>query len=249
MPKQAPSADREWRLGRLAAVIRERGLLRGGGYLVATLCKQLAGYTYHQLIPMGTFTFEGEVYPYLVHPHNFTWENERAVELPIASRALLQAQANGARVLEVGNVLSHYGRVRHDILDKYEEAPGLIHADVVDYCPPHRYDFIVSVSTLEHVGWDEQPRVAEKAELAIRHLREILTPDGHLLVTVPIGHNPHLDRLFAEHRAPFDRVSFLQRESARNRWAEVEAHAVREARPWHEHRSSTVIAVGSAGPA
>jgi hypothetical protein len=38
------------------------------------------------------------------------------------------------------------------VLDKYEQAPGVINEDVVSFSPPQKYDLIVSVSTLEHVG-------------------------------------------------------------------------------------------------
>jgi hypothetical protein len=58
-------------------------------------------------------------------------------------------------ILEIGNVLSHYFPVNHDIVDKYEKADGVINQDVVHFYSPKKYDLIVSVSTLEHVGWDE----------------------------------------------------------------------------------------------
>jgi SAM-dependent methyltransferase len=238
-----------WTLGRWRALTRERGILGAGAHVAHTLTRQITGYVYYRTIrPLGLFTFRGAVYPYLVHWHNLTWENERSVEVPIAWRAVRQAQARGMRVLEVGNVLSHYHRVQHDVLDKYEHAPGIIRADVLDFRSPHRYDFIVSISTLEHVGWDDEPRDAAKAELAIRHLRALLAPNGWLLATIPIGQNPHLDRLLSDGPAPFERISFLRREPRRNHWVEGSAADVSGARPWQETRSATVIAIGWAGP-
>jgi hypothetical protein len=41
----------------------------------------------------------------------------------------------GRNVLEVGNVLSHYFPVHHDVLDKYEKAKGVINEDVVEFSP------------------------------------------------------------------------------------------------------------------
>ena len=102
-----------------------------------------------------------EVITYLVHNYNRTWLNERAVEVPIIFHVI--ARWPGRRMLELGNVLSHYGSVAHDVLDKYEVGEHVINQDVVEYQPSARYDMIVSISTLEHVGWDEQPRDPQKS--------------------------------------------------------------------------------------
>jgi len=51
-------------------------------------------------------------------------------------------------------VLSHYFAVKHDIVDKYEIAPSVVNEDLVNFKPGKKYDLIVSISTLEHVGWD-----------------------------------------------------------------------------------------------
>ena len=99
-----------------------------------------------------TFRLCGQRYNYIVHPHGFTWTNERAVEIPIA-QAALQDNKN-PRILEVGNVTRHYFSSSHTVVDKYERAEGIINADIVDYSPPDKYDLIISISTLEHVGWD-----------------------------------------------------------------------------------------------
>src|SRR2546430_9278756 len=55
------------------------------------------------------------------------------------------------------------------------------------------YDLIVSVSTLEHVGYDEDPREPDKAARAVRNLLGLLAPGGTMLATIPIGHNRDLD--------------------------------------------------------
>src|ERR687896_193842 len=64
------------------------------------------------------FELGGRRYRYFAHPYNATWRNERAVELSLAV-ALLE-ELSEARVLEVGNVLAHYGYGGHDVVDKYE---------------------------------------------------------------------------------------------------------------------------------
>ena len=86
--------------------------------------------------------------------------NERSIEVPIVMEIVNQNK--GKRILEIGNVLSNYYKVSHDIVDKYEKAPNVINQDVVDFKTNEKYDLIVSISTLEHVGWDEEPRDDKK---------------------------------------------------------------------------------------
>ena len=95
--------------------------------------------------------------------------NERAIEVPIVWKIV--SEYSEGRILEVGNVLSHYFSVCHDILDKYEKADGVINQDVVNFWAPNKYELIVSISTLEHVGWDESPRDPNKILRAIENLK------------------------------------------------------------------------------
>ena len=137
------------------------------------------------------FTLGGERYRGLRRLYGRTWVTERAVEVPVAQRLL--ERHSGERILEVGNVLSHYGPVEHDVVDRYEAAPGVRNVDVLDLAPEPSYDLIVSVSTLEHVGRDETPPEPERAVRALEHLRRLLRPGGVLFATVPAGYNRALD--------------------------------------------------------
>lgn len=181
----------------------------------------------------ATFAFGGEQYRYFFHTYNRTFWNERCVEVPIVRRAL--ERHGGGSVLEVGNVLSHYQAVRHSVLDKYERARGVLNEDVLDHAPPAPYGLILSISTLEHVGWDEHPRDPDKARRAIEHLCALLDTGGRLIATVPLGYNPHLDRMLRAGEIPLDSIRYLSRLSARNDWVEVGAGAIADARydePW-----------------
>ena len=71
------------------------------------------------------------------------------------------------KILEVGNILSHYFSVNHDIVDKYEKDVDVINQDIIDYHPNKKYDLIVSISSLEHVGEDETPREPKKILYAL----------------------------------------------------------------------------------
>jgi glycogen synthase len=228
---------------------------RGAGYVLRTAGREIASaitssHAYNRAFKsLRTFSFEGRRYRYFLHRYNSTWRNERAVEIPIVHDVVQQYQ--GKRILEVGNVLAHYFPATHDRLDKYEAAPGVINQDVVDFRPDRRYDLIVSISTLEHVGWDEEPREPDKPLRALSALRGLLAPGGRLLFTLPLAYNPHLDGLFWAGRLGLSRQCYLKRISTDNRWRQVEEGEVRSAafdRPFRRV-NALVIAVIEGPPA
>lgn len=160
----------------------------------------------------GSFEVWGENYQYFLHKHNTTWANERAVELAVAKRFV--ERSDGGTLLEFGNVLSHYGNVAADeIVDRYEKWPGVLNIDVLEYEPDFKFDRIVSVSTIEHVGWDEPQIDEDKALSALLHLRSLLASNGVMFVTIPFGHHPRLDELIASGDIPTERQATLIRQS------------------------------------
>ena len=178
------------------------------------------------LKPPETFTVQGRTYHYFYHPYNTTWKNERAVEVPIILDKIRAYHYQGSRILEVGNVLSHYVHFQHDIVDKYDKADGVINQDVVDFQPSEnendKYDLIVSISTIEHVGWDETPRDPKKIPCALENLTtRCLAPGGEIVVTLPIGYNTYLDKLLKEDKIRFTEQYYLKRISDDNRWIQV----------------------------
>jgi len=178
--------------------------------------------------PSNSFVFGGESYPYLYSYSNFTFLNERAVEVPIVRK--ICNQNTGRRILEVGNVLSQYYPVEHDVLDKYERVNGVINQDVVDFNPEKKYDLIICISTLEHVGWDERTKDPEKILRAIDNLRELLDKQGEIIVTIPLGYNPAIDDLIRKGNIQFTELRCLKRISGNNRWIETK---------WEEVERST----------
>ena len=169
-----------------------------------------------------TFQLGDKAYEYFVHPYNHTWENERAVEIPVAVEFLKRSAS--AEILEVGNVLSHYFDMDHMVLDLYEKCRfrPVIKEDVVDFCAPHRFSSIVSISTIEHVGWDEEPRRPEKVVSAFRKLRAMLAPTGTAMATVPVGYNRFLDDRLREGEIDCSEIRCLKRTSDANEWAETD---------------------------
>jgi len=166
-----------------------------------------------------TFTFQGRRYRYFYHLYNRAYENSRVVEVPIVWEMVRQYR--GRNILEVGNVLSHYFTITHDVLDKYEKAPGVINEDAASYQTVKKYDLIVSISTFEHIGWDENPREPTKVIHAIENLRNCLASNGRMVATVPLAYNPEMDRFFREKRIEFSARHFLRQISRGNIWAQA----------------------------
>ena len=189
-----------------------------------------------------TFELGGQRYQYFCHRYNLTWRNERIVEIPVVWQHVQRFA--GKRTLEVGNVLSHYFPVTHDVLDKYERAPGVLNEDIVDFRPAAPYDLIVSISTLEHVGWDESPRDPGKVLRALENLRACLAPGGTLLVTIPLGYNQDLDEHLREGRISFPTQWYLKRVSADSQWVEVPWEGVAGARYGHPYWSANALLFG-----
>lgn len=131
---------------------------------------------------------------------------ERCIEIPIAFDFLANLKP-GSKVMEVGNVLSHYenalsehlGLRNRRIIDKFEVEIGVDNVDLMEITSGERYDAIVSISTAEHIGQGAEPssgaygeeEVAERdleAPLkAIGKIYELLEIGGQALITVPFG--------------------------------------------------------------
>jgi len=174
----------------------------------------------------SSFTFRGKSYRYFRHRYNETWRNERAVEVPIA-RGFIEGLPP-EKVLEIGNVLSHYGVVSHEVVDKYERAEGVRNEDVCDFRPDKKYALVLSISTLEHVGWDEEPKDKAKVLMAFKKLQSLLAPGGRVVVTIPLGYNPFLDQMILEGGIKFAERIYLKRKPHRNEWREAGADEVRD---------------------
>lgn len=131
---------------------------------------------------------------YFLHKYNTTWRNERSVELAAVDQFIKSRPAGS--LLEFGNVLENYKLGEPDVVvDLYEKGPGITNMDIVDFVSPTKFDSIVSISTIEHVGWDEYPQSSTKTGEALSRLTQLLSPEGTLFITAPTGHNPYLDEL------------------------------------------------------
>lgn len=164
-----------------------------------------------------SFQAHGEVHPYFVHRHNMTWRNERAVEIPMALAFLDRVQGIG---VEFGNVLANYGRVPSisTVVDKYETGENILNVDILNFRPLEPVDFVVSISTIEHVGFDEPDKDPSKVDRTVSHLRGMLCEGGRAFVTAPLGHNPALDEAVIGRAWPVIWQTAMLRE--KGRWIE-----------------------------
>jgi SAM-dependent methyltransferase len=164
---------------------------------------------YHKAKNHGYFDYDELRLKPFIHWYNHTWDNSRQVEIPIFFEVM--KRCDWERILEVGNVLSHYIPTMHDVLDKYEKAPGVINEDIITYKPflaELKYDVVLSISTLEHVGFDEENKDPDGFIKAINNIKNnILAPGGVLIFSVPIGYNPGLDKALRENMVRLDSVT------------------------------------------
>ncbi|MEG4283615.1 hypothetical protein QUB68_10845 [Microcoleus sp. A006_D1] len=204
-----------------------------------------------------TFTFKGkELYYNRIKFNNPT---ERAVEISIAFDFIANLE-NPQKILEVGNVLSHYenslsenlGLRTRRIIDKFEVDLGVENEDLMNLPASEKYDAIVSISSVEHVGQGDDPsggygeqtesRDREAPLKAIAKIYDLLALNGKALITVPFGKltdaewyiqfsKEYLEVLWKKHGIPKDAISanylkLIDRETADEKhymlWKEVD---------------------------
>lgn len=197
---------------------------------------------YYTLIRLfSTFEFNGKRYNYFNANYNRASTNERTVEIPIVMQYVNENK--NKKILEIGNVLPYYFSFPHDVLDKYEVSNNVINEEIVSFNTNKKYDLIVSVSTFEHIGYDENPVEPEKVILAIKKTKDLLQNGGLAVITVPIGHNPVVDRLL-KNKEYFDELYFLKRISKNNTWIQSNWEDVSAVKYNEPFKYANAIAVG-----
>jgi SAM-dependent methyltransferase len=199
---------------------KRKGLCYVVRFSAITIFRYLLTWYYRKLRSSEGFEFHGNTYRYLFHPYVTTWRNERATVIPITWDIVKKNRDQGKRILEVGNVLSYYFKVDHDILDKYDIMDGVINEDVVDFNPLKRYDVIVSLFTLSSVGSYED-KDPNKVLRAINNLNRLLAPGGRIVAVLELGYNPEMDELLKSGKLRFDKHYYLKKLSG-YRWKEVD---------------------------
>lgn len=181
---------------------------------------------------------------YFDHPYNTTVLNERAIEIPIADH-WLKSQGwpdQGPKGLEVGNVLWHYGYFGHKVVDLTETEGSSLFLENIDvFDIDGEYDWILAISTLEHVYHDTPGPNGEldpnAAARAVIHLYDLLKPGGEMLFTVPGGYHPTFDKwlLDASESATVPNLNvltYLREADSETEWYQAFFSQARSYGPW-----------------
>jgi hypothetical protein len=246
----APTIYRKGPLGKtgVRSVLRnQRSNLRKAGLWVATLqvIEWVIARTIYRAFHSGrTFSLDGVDHSYLIEPQC----SERSVEIPLALEFLRDYYCPGMRVLEVGNVLGARSPIRREIVDKYEVAPGVTNLDVMDIPGEQQFDLIVSISILEHVGFDEELVEPTRGASAVKHLAtSCLRLGGRFFFTVPLFYNLDFDRALLSDQKMRPFLRSLVRYSRLNLWREEPLSGVErrahELRYGRFYASATAIVV------
>lgn len=194
----------------------------------------------------GTFQYNHNTYSYAKSPAG----NERTVEVALAMDFLDRYTTQESSVLEIGNVMNGVNQFdptrpervgSYAVLDKFEQGANVINEDLRTYESPHLLDVVFSVSTLEHVGVDENERASE-ALLGLRKAWSLRKHNGGFFFTIPIGFNTSLERHVIYGWPPMH-IGAMKRVSTDNEWVEVdpeEALAVHYGRPY-KHGNAVLI--------
>jgi len=157
---------------------------------------------------------------YFYHFYNKTYENERIIEIPIVLELIDQYKIND--YYELGNVLVNYGIKGHPVIDKYDDNDNIIKQDIVTYKSLKKLNNLVSISTLEHIGWDEGEKNYSKVSLAFKNiLNSLLLPGGFFIFTFPVGYNPYLDEYIKINKNKFYKLFSFKRINIKNEWEET----------------------------
>lgn len=203
---------------------------QGAAYLITArlnkILNPLSFYNYKLLKSSNTFQLNKRIYKYFFNRYNFTWRNERAIEIPIILGYLGRDKGE---VLEIGNVLSHYIPVNHDIVDKYEKDINVINKDAETFKSKKKYKLIISISTIEHIGWDGKEKKDKlKIERVIKNLKSLLARNGTIIFTSPVGYNPFLDNIIKKNKIKYSAVYYCKRISRDNKWIQTTADEVKD---------------------
>jgi len=215
--------------------VKEYGITYSTVFLYQILIG-LFSYPYYLVFKKGRFFFfRQKKIPYYYHWYNIAHTNERSVEVPIILDILKYQleMKKESHILEVGNVLFHYIHHFHDVVDKYEVWENVINSDILDFHPEKKYDVIISISTIEHVGFEEGEKSCEKLYHALDHMKSLLVNGGKLVVTFPIGYNNYLDNELRCRNLIFHEMYSLQKISRGNDWIECSFEDIRDSK-WYD---------------
>lgn len=154
------------------------------------------------------FKFNDNNLKYFYHSYRNNRLTERAIEIPIIRHYMEKEKSRN--FLEIGNVSNHYYTYFQDIIDskvvvdKYEKGLGVINKDIYEYHPDHKFNFIFSISTFEHMDSDEGDNpeylrgnsklISYAADNVVHVCHNLLNKGGIFILTAPIAQEYEWDQ-------------------------------------------------------
>jgi hypothetical protein len=102
---------------------------------------------------------------------------------------------------------------------------------------------IVSISTLEHIGRDDDTNDPDKIFSVINNLRNCLSAKGLLIFSIPIGYNQSLDNNIFQGNININDKYYLQRKTKDNRWAEISEETAKLSQYNFPYRAGNAILI------
>jgi hypothetical protein len=195
------------------------------------------------LSPRSYFNYNGRKLSYKMHKKSFCWNNERSIEVPIVMDYIKKYPQE--KILEVGCVLPHYyPKLNHTVVDKFEKGKDIINEDVLNFKPKSKFDLVVSISTLEHVGYDDDVKDPDGTLKAINNLRKnCLSKKGRMVVTLPLRYNKDVDLAIFNKSYKFDEEYYYKRVSSFNKWQQISKQQATKATYSYAHANYIVVGV------
>lgn len=151
---------------------------------------------------------------YFDDPVNTTIINERAIEIPLGIRFM---SAVGLRPLvEVGCVMPFYGRCEHIIVDLFEQhspAGEVLNIDAENFDFTEK--FVLSLSTIEHIGKSDYENTDIDPQKAIRILEKISEESKGFLISWGTMYHNELDAYVKDNLDKWDWFGYIKREEKR----------------------------------
>lgn len=180
--------------------------------------------------------FNREHIDYIFHSHNNMGLTERTVELGLAKNYLKKYKPRF--LLEIGNVTNYYysnfiGLIQNKtVVDLGETDFMVIKKDIAQYQTEKKFDFILSISTFEHMD-EEGFKPANfnysnntvAAQNIIYCYENLLENGGCMLLTAALGWTPEWDRTFKSdilNKHPFNKIQkYLLRRINEQEWVQI----------------------------
>lgn len=169
-----------------------------------------------------SFYFKWIKMKYFCHLYNTTYRNERAIELPILDYIINDNLNNTTKILEIWNVLSHYKNISlldYTIVDKFDNNKSIIKEDAEFFNNNKLYDLIISISTFEHIWFDDDIKDSNKSLRTFNNMKKLLNDWWKMIITIPVWWNKDIDKKIFDWEFDFNENYYY----TKNKWNWIES--------------------------